>query len=291
MPPFLTGHHTLKTSWDDLLWAAITVGRPNRQFVFQHGAASVYEALFRLSLVRMALEQNRRGRLSRTAAARTLDPTEKGAVNYFLGLTMCKLFAAELLDAPWMLHLDVFRPALDVQLASRSRPDLVGQTQNGEWLALECKGRISPPDSAVKKRAKQQSMRVVSVSGSKPTFHIGGVAYFKNDLLQFYWCDPEPDEEIRNPIRVRPTTEAWRHYYRPALELVQSSPSYFAQMREQPVLMPIEQADIKIGIEPEVLRRLDAAQWQEARSAARTLPIAETVYHADGIACRLPDHL
>jgi hypothetical protein len=28
--PRLKGQHTLTTSWDDLLWAAITVGRPNR---------------------------------------------------------------------------------------------------------------------------------------------------------------------------------------------------------------------------------------------------------------------
>ena len=86
----LQGHRTLTTSWNDLLWAAITVGRPNRQFVFQHGAQSLYEALFRLSLVRMALEeQGWGGRLRRTDAARTLDPTEKGAVNYFLGLALC----------------------------------------------------------------------------------------------------------------------------------------------------------------------------------------------------------
>jgi len=211
--PLLKGYNTLNPTWDDLLWAAITVGRPNRQFVFRHGTASSYEALFRLSLIRMALEQRQGGRLRRTAAARTLDPTEKGAVNYFLGLTMCKLFAAELLDAPWMLHLDVFRPALDVQLASRSRPDLVGQTQRREWVALECKGRISPPDAAVKKRAKQQATRVVSVSGTAPTFHIGGITFFKDDVLQFYWQDPDPEPEIRNPIRVQATPEIWRHYY------------------------------------------------------------------------------
>jgi len=81
--PLLSGKHTLTTSWDELLWAAMTVGRPNRQFVFQHGASSVYEALFRLSLIRMALEQRPLGRLKRTQAARTLDPTERGRLIIF----------------------------------------------------------------------------------------------------------------------------------------------------------------------------------------------------------------
>src|SRR5437867_1458592 len=146
--PIINGLGTLPTSWDELLGAALTVGRPNRQYVFRHGTASHYEALFRLSLVRMALEQHRpaASRLMRTAAARTLDPSEKGAVNYFLGLAICKLFAAKLLSVPWLLHLDVFRPMLNPVLTGRSRPDLVGQMANGDWVALECKGRLSEPN-------------------------------------------------------------------------------------------------------------------------------------------------
>src|SRR5438105_5261988 len=146
------GPSVLNTSWDDLLWAALTVGRPNRQYVFRHGAASLYEALFRWSLIRMALEQRgiRASRLRRTAAARTLDPSEKGAVNYFLGLAVCKLFADRLLDAPWLLHFDVFRPLLNPALIGRSRPDLVGQTINGRWVVLECKGYASPPNADIK---------------------------------------------------------------------------------------------------------------------------------------------
>src|SRR5512135_2066178 len=81
--------NTLDTSWNDVLWSAVTVGRPNRAYVFRGGLPSQYEALFRWSLVRMALEQSSTAatRLRRTEAARTLDPSEKGAVSYFLGLT------------------------------------------------------------------------------------------------------------------------------------------------------------------------------------------------------------
>jgi hypothetical protein len=166
--PVSNGSATLETNWNELLWAALTVGRPNRQYVFQYGAASVYEALFRLSLVRMALQQSgpTATRLRRTAAARTLDPSEKGAINYFLGLTICKLFAARLLQVPWLLHLDVFRPMLNAQLTGRSRPDLVGQRIGGDWVALECKGRLTQPDAETKTKAKAQAERVVRVNGS-----------------------------------------------------------------------------------------------------------------------------
>lgn len=166
----------------------------------------MYEALFRLSLVRMALEQSgpRAWRLNRTETAKTLDPSEKGAVNYFLGIIMCKLFSAKLLDAPWVLHLDVFRPQLNPRiLTGRSRPDLVGQTSSGDWVALESKGRISPASPEAKDKAKEQAIRLISVNGASPSLHIGAVTYFRSDVLQFFWRDPEhSDLKVRNPIRV-----------------------------------------------------------------------------------------
>ena len=58
------GSGNLTTSWDDLLWAGLTVGRPNTAYVFQHGEASFYEALFRLSLIRMTVEQDHFGELT-----------------------------------------------------------------------------------------------------------------------------------------------------------------------------------------------------------------------------------
>lgn len=112
---------TLTTTWDDLLWAAITIGRPSTYHVFRHGQASFHEAIFRLALVRMAVEETWAGRLQRTNAFAALDPTEKGMVSYFLGMTLCKLFASQLLGTPWLLHLDVFRPPLNPVLLGRSR--------------------------------------------------------------------------------------------------------------------------------------------------------------------------
>jgi hypothetical protein len=57
-------------------------------------------------------------------------------VSYFLGLTMCKLFAAKLLDTPWLRHLDIYGDRYRVLLTGRSRPDLFGlSTTSREWTA------------------------------------------------------------------------------------------------------------------------------------------------------------
>ena len=275
----------LAASWDDILWAAVTVGRPNRQYVFRHGAASMFEAVFRWSLVRMALEQGgpRASRLRRTAAARTLDPSEKGAVNYFLGMTFCKLFAAKLLNTPWLLHLDVFRPALNPVLTGRSRPDFVGRERgSARWHAFECKGRASPPDATAKTKAKAQAQRLVSVNGVMCTLHVGAVTYLQGDALHFYWRDPSP--ENARQIDVQLGGDAWMHYYDPVLEAVRNTRPATLH-RDSEALLAIEGADIRVGIHPTVSKYLFDRQWEAAQQAASEAQdaIANDGYQPDGL--------
>ncbi len=267
---------TLVTSWDEILWAAITIGRPDTLHVFQHGPASFHEAIFRLSLVRMAVEQDWHGHLRRTDAFARLDPTEKGMVSYFLGMTLCKLFASRLLYTPWLLHLDVFRPFLNPAILGRSRPDLVGENNAGDWHAFESKGRSSQPSGDDKQKAKLQAQRLVTVNGIPCSLHIGSFAFFRSDVLEFYWRDPEP--EPKDGIRLPRPNEEWRYYYEPAL-------SFASSYEETAMLSERESSDVTIQIHPVIRLLLDEGLWQEAREAARQRReqfLAEG-YQADGL--------
>lgn len=285
--PVANSYAALVTTWDDLLWAAVTIGRPNRQYVFQHDLASMYETLFRWSLVRMSLEQTSPAgrRFRRTAAAKSLDPSEKEAINYFLGMATCKLFAAKFLNAPWLLHLDVFRPLLNPVLTGRSRPDLVGQTQAGLWLAFESKGRVSPPANEAKDKAKVQAQRCVSVNGTAVTYHIGGIMYYKNNSLQFFWRDPQPDETDKSRgIELNVADNMWQYYYRPARELISTNPEILERMLREPVLMQVEHLDIQIGVLPSVLKFLLQHQWVGAKQwCGEHVSQIEAGYQPDGI--------
>jgi len=263
-PSFAVRSGTLSFSWSDLLWAAITIGRPNTAYVFQHGDASIHEALFRLSLVRMALEQiPLSNRLHRTGAFRALDPTEKGAVSYFLGMAVCKLFASRLLSTPWLLHLDVFRGQLNpATLGGRSRPDLVGQDASGSWHAFETKGRSSVPSSEDKQKAKEQAQRLVSVDGSACSLHIGSFAFFRGEELEFYWRDPEPeDPEDLEPLKVEVRDEDWANYYQPALAMAEEGEGSALSARAQ-------QTDLHVEVHPKLRDLLFESQWAAARSLA-----------------------
>ena len=273
----------LKADWCDLIWAALTVGRPNTAYVLGNGDASFYEALFRLSLVRMALEQRGLGPwLNRTDAFQSLDPTEKGAVSYFLGMSVCKMFAEKLLDTTWLLHLDVFRDQLDpILLCGRSRPDLVGEDTLGSWHAFECKGRSSVPNSDDRRKAKMQAQHLVCVGETSCSLHVGAISYFRQGRLEFHWRDPEPEEDAEKlePLELgRLPDDAWRHYYGPALALEKAGATLaMSDARAD--------TDVEIQIHPEIREALMAENWDEARSLAQQLRTAllEEGFRQDGL--------
>jgi len=279
------GPARLQVTWDEILWAAITVGRPNRHYVFMHGDASAYEAIFRWSLVRMSLEQygSRRLYLQRTNAAKTLDPTEKGAVSYFLGMTFCKLFATKLLNTPWLLHLDVFGHQLNAILKSRSRPDLVGMEQTtGAWHAFECKGRVSQPDPTAKDKAKQQAQRITSINGTPCGLHIGAITYFRRDILNFYWRDPDPYKGKKFEIQLVP--DVWRYYYAPVIRLISQNEDYSNKIVNE-LMLPVKNLDLQVSIYPEIAQLLLKDEWELARKKALESAdkIKEAGYQPDGI--------
>ena len=275
------GWGSLQTDWGDLLWAALTVGRPNTAYVFRHGQASCYEALFRLSLVRMALEQRPyRSSLYWTGAFKSLDPTEKGAVSYFVGMAVCKLFAIRLLNTPWVLHLDLFREQLNpAVLSGHSRPDLVGEDGDGAWHAFECKGRSSIPNAVDRRKAKAQAQRLVRVDSTDCSLHVGAISYFRQDELEFHWRDPDPEEaEELEPFELRLPEDAWRHYYQPALALATDVGT---------VAPPEDRAavDINVEIYRVIYEPLLEGAWAAARSLAREIEpeLREEGFQADGL--------
>ena len=271
------GSGTFTTTWDELLWAAVTLGRPSTYHVFRHGPASFHEAVFRLALIRMAVEQDMNGYLRRTDAFAALDPTEKGMVSYFFGMTLCKLFASRLLSTPWLLHLDVFRPILNPGIKlGRSRPDLVGEDIGGKWHAFESKGRSSAPSSADKAKAKAQAQRLVSINGINCDLHIGSLAFFRNDTLEFYWRDPEPDSE--GAINLPSPEAEWRYYFQPAFALA-SDPSSELMAAERELI------DVKVEIHPKIRPLFDERQWLQAKQLAKDLRLdfISEGYQKDGI--------
>ena len=78
--------------------------------------------------------------------------------------------------------------------------------------------------------------------------------------------------------------DMWHYYYRPTLELIGSNPQILKKTLREPVLMPVENLDLQIGVSPAVLRLPVKHQWAGARQfCGEHVGKGEPGYQADGI--------
>src|SRR5580700_5513283 len=193
----VNGANNLDVSWPFLVWSAISVGRAGLLHLVQYGEYSLLEMVYRAAILFANLRDDGYGQIRRSEAYLGLDPSEKSAISYFLGLTMAKAFAETVLAVPWLIHLDVYRDELLAILEGQSHPDLVGQTAGGDWIVVEAKGRSNSFDQTALEGAKEQAQAVVTIGGTEPVLRIGMVTHFSgtdNGQLRFRASDPPPDE-------------------------------------------------------------------------------------------------
>jgi hypothetical protein len=146
--------------------------------------------------------ENERGNgLYNSAAFNALDMTEKGWVNFSLGMLFTKLFADKLLDMPWLFHFKWFQGHNSVgTLPGKSTPDFIGLDTTGpHYHALEAKGRSGGFSSTTMKKAKNQALQAISVNRSPCVMHIGSMLYrVGSNELAMAMHDPRPEGEPGN---------------------------------------------------------------------------------------------
>lgn len=198
--PNFQGQNILNFTIQELFWSAITVGRANFTDVLRNGIYSQYEIMYRASLLVANLSLNGQ-RLVKSSAYEHLDPSEKSAVSYFLGLTFTKLLSAKLLNMPWVMHVDVYRRQFEIGgnainfRSSRSRPDLIGLDSGRNWIVLESKGRTNGVNLDLLDVAKEQTRKIRRIGGAYPTLRVGVVTHFPYGEVFVDWIDPEGHSE------------------------------------------------------------------------------------------------
>jgi hypothetical protein len=216
--PALNHSQTLRFTMAELCWAAMTVGRPNKLAVKQYHGWE-HEVAFRWNMVKASLayksSSSGSNKIYHSDLFNALDPTEKGGVNYFLGMVFIKLCAAKLLNTPWLIHLDTMkRNQALILLKSRSAPDLLGYDNiASKWHVLEAKGSNRTLSNARLTKAKNQAKQAIKVNTSLCSLHIGGLLHRvkKQSELAYTWKDPKPDND--KVFELETNADTWRNYY------------------------------------------------------------------------------
>jgi hypothetical protein len=162
----------------------------------------------------------RRGHIVKTPAYERLDPTEKGAISYFLGMAVSKLMADKKLGVAYLMHLEVYQEQIEALYGpvhfgrGKSRPDLIGLDKNYQWVVMESKGRSGLMTNALMNKAKRQSTKLRSVGGQIPILNVASVIYFQDDRMKMKWQDPSPHSEAMDFDFIS-AFDIVRKYYQP----------------------------------------------------------------------------
>lgn len=265
----LQGVNTLSCTWEDIVWAAVTVGKAEHFHLLRFGIYSRMEMIFRASLIFANLKQNNGSVTCRTDAFNFLDPTEKGAVSYFLGMTSAKLLAERYLSVPWLMHLDVYWAELNPVLApGKSKPDLIGKDLAGNWIILEAKGRSSAYIGEALTKAKSQTEKLQSVNGTDPHLRVALVCYFPDQEFRIEWNDPEDFDKDAESIDLDEGSFL-SAYYRPFVSLIRDrdiDTNTITQGERNFNVVRIDEADLAVGLDVYVLQKLQEAQYTELKA-------------------------
>ena len=276
-PPFASanGSKSLLVSKGDIIRAALlagrTLGSANRG-----GAKSRIEARWRIAAINLALDLDEPPvgdppkYMQRNTLWDRLDPSEKSVLNFTLGCVVAKLVSERLLNAPLLLHHDVYGAFLRTKLGHRNkRPDFVGWTGHvgHRWLALEAKGRSHRPRQSGLERAKAQATALATVRNKPVACHATCWAYGKRQVVSYYE-DPAPSPDEGESLHLEVAEGMFANaYYAPLFPLLEVAEVDWRN--EEVISYRVASFDLSIVLH----HKLDAAVGESA-SLNRHLTVA-----------------
>jgi hypothetical protein len=229
-----------------LVWAASTI-RTAPYGTLLPGGYSL-EVEWRSAMLRSSLDLGS-PRVRRSSSYDRLDPSEKGAVSFFLGQAQAKVFARDFFGVARMLHYDAYLRFLGRPLKG-TRPDYVGYRGSRIALAVEAKGRSNYWDAETVVRAKKQVRSLPAIRGYRPTRY-AHLAYFDNDS----WCAYLEDPPAINQSQTIDPEIMTSAYYYPIVQAIRQQggePEYIRWQDTQFLIAEFPRVDVSIMVQRDI---------------------------------------
>lgn len=169
-----------------LVWAATTIGTTPFGPRLQAGRA--LEVQWRGAMIRASIQPGP-PYCQRSPRYARLDPSEKGAVSFFLGQAQAKLFAHDFFHVSRFVHYDAYL-AYQGRPRRRTRPDFIGFYGRRVAIGVEAKGRSLGFGRNLIADAKRQASSLPAIRGHPLSATYVHVAYFYRDQWRAYLEDP-----------------------------------------------------------------------------------------------------
>lgn len=239
----------LPASWPQLVRAAATVGRDVPWTTAGINPIYLrYERAWRIAMMQSCLRESphrQSARVTRTDVYMTLDPSEKGAVSFFLGQATAKYVAEVMFGCIIFAHLDSARRHCGLPSVGR-RPDFIGLCSDGRILVVEAKGRSGSLGGVL----EQAKLQFASVTSGDLTY--AHASFFRGSELRVGMLDPEPG--VREGIPMRGILLA---YYDPLRRMIADGVERFIADRPYRITS-FDGLDVELGLPVQLLDELRA---------------------------------
>jgi hypothetical protein len=201
------------------------------------------------------------GAYVKSASYHRLDPSEKSAVSYFLGMAQAKVTCARLLGISHLVHLDLLLARVG-RRTRRTRPDFIGFDLTTRTLsaAVEAKGRTHYWTDYLMNQAKNQARQLPFITGIPNTIEVASASWFDtDDSWNAHLVDPPrkrggQDEYTQGDVLAayyQPVVEALRSAER--ANLADAAPSMRSLLGGIPMLVGrIPDCDLVVGIPSDI---------------------------------------
>jgi hypothetical protein len=207
------GDHSVRMA--RLVWAAATIG--TTPFGPRLPTGPALEIQWRSAMMRASIEAGRHY-YQRSSGYARLDPSEKGAVSFFLGQAQAKLFAHDFFRVGRFVHYDNYL-AFQGKPRKRTRPDFIGFRGRSVAIGVEAKGRSdSFPDSLLV-TAKKQVVSMPHIRGHPASAAYVHVAYFDGDD----WCAWLEDPPAQSSAGFIDPARLTAVYYMPIVNAIRTA--------------------------------------------------------------------
>lgn len=290
----LNGDYIEFVSLPQFVWAALSFGPQYFAPSAMHHAVML--ACYKVFAIDLAVEF-RQGGITRRDSYSLLDPSEKGNVSFWLGMSMATWMAQRYLGISHLHHAEAMRRwpgRLDTVPAGRSLADFVGIDSNGLPHVIEAKGRQAKPSAKDRKRFKKQASSIRRVDGVLVATRSYSVVWGASQLKACLIDPPLEDDDAVDITLPEGRGLLVRSFYDPFTVFLDARGSAEVELLGVPVrlrragVLPMSEQSLWVGL------RSDLAGDSGGRPSERRVTAAmgteeEAYIGANGVACFLGD--
>lgn len=238
-----SGYIDIEITKEEFLKSVITCGMPMYYLTPSISCSRKMEISYKLYAILSLIEfDSVSGYIRLRKEIRYLDASEKATLSYYLGMVLTRFISSREFKQDYLVHLNILEKTNSIKyknINKKLRPDLIGYNKTSQKFSVfEAKGRLRKKIATLEK-ALEQVQNVNYIAGSKPSYAVAQLSYFKNNELYVVAVDPVEEGNKKIEFNDNCLVQYFKLYYEPIISLFKESDQIKIENEKSTALLEI----------------------------------------------------